>query len=109
MFARRLREARAGAGMSLDELGTVIGKDASTISRWENGSMRRTPSYDVLEKLETALGYDTLLDAAGYSLSTPEEPDAVDRELIAAIVNRVLDAQREQIATAIADELAERN
>ena len=53
-FADRLREARAAAGLTQEQLGFVLGITKSSVSAWENG--RETPSFKMLPELRRALG-----------------------------------------------------
>ena len=99
-FARRLREARAGSGLLLDEVATHVGKDPSTVSRWERGTAAQPPSRDVIAILEEVLGYEGLLAAAGYG---PTRTTGIDRGVVTQIVREVLDAQQERTADAIAE------
>ena len=39
MFGDLIRQCRTKSGLSITELGAQIGKDASTISRWERGAV----------------------------------------------------------------------
>ena len=98
-FARRLREARAGSGLGIAEVGEAIGRDGSTVSRWEKGTQTRPPSRALVVALEDVLGYDGLLEAAGYR----PQSAGVNRATVEEIVKRVLDAQRGDTAAAIAE------
>lgn len=48
-MARKLKEARKNAGLSVDEVGEAIDKSPKTISAWEVG--RGQPDADMLIKL----------------------------------------------------------
>jgi predicted transcriptional regulator/DNA-binding XRE family transcriptional regulator len=53
-IGRRLREIRTGQGMTLDEVGALIGRAASQVSVIENG--KREPKLSELQALARALG-----------------------------------------------------
>ena len=50
----RLKRLRKGQGLSADELGAMIGKDRSTIYRYERGDIE-SATIDVIPKLARAL------------------------------------------------------
>ena len=54
MIGLRMRERRKELKMSADELGKKLGKDRSTIYRYENGDIENLP-LDILEPIAAAL------------------------------------------------------
>ncbi len=83
MFGQRVRHFRKRAGMTLDDLGSLVGKPAPYLSLLENG--KREPKLGVINDLSVALGVD-----AG-ELLRPEAPTR-RAELVVAIER----AQRDQ-------------
>lgn len=51
-----LREAREAAGLTQKELGTLVGKDVTTIGKYENGT--RNPSAHTAQKIASVLRLD---------------------------------------------------
>jgi transcriptional regulator with XRE-family HTH domain len=54
-IGRRIKQRRKELGMSADKLGEVLGKDRSTIYRYEKGDIENLP-LDILEPIAKALG-----------------------------------------------------
>ena len=54
-IGKRIKERRKELGMSADELGQRLGKDRSTIYRYEKGDIENLP-LDILEPIAKALG-----------------------------------------------------
>jgi len=75
-IGRRIRHLRTGRGMTLDELGAVIGRAPSQVSLLENG--RREPKFSQLQAIARALGasLDDLLSG-----EAPSRRDALEIEL----------------------------
>lgn len=77
VWATYARRAREGAGMTRAELAERLGKDHSTIYRWETGSYR-PDSADTVAAWASAVGVplDEALAAAGLrpDLPPPQEP-----------------------------------
>lgn len=75
-FGQRLRHFRRRQGLTLDQLGAVVGKPAPYLSLLENG--KREPKLTVINKLATALSIapGVLLDA-----SPPNRRAALELEL----------------------------
>ncbi|WP_082516285.1 helix-turn-helix domain-containing protein [Cellulomonas sp. Leaf395] len=75
LLGRRIRHARTERGLTLDELGQLVGSTASQLSLVENG--RREPRLSLLQSLAAALGTTTtdLLDAAPPSRRAALEID----------------------------------
>jgi len=53
-IGQRIKQKRKELKMSADELGVLLGKDRSTIYRYENGEIENLP-LDVLEPIAAAL------------------------------------------------------
>lgn len=54
-IGERIKSRRKHLGMSADELGKKLGKDRSTIYRYEKGDIENLP-LDILEPIAKALG-----------------------------------------------------
>lgn len=54
MVGKRIKEKRKELGMSADTLGKLLGKDRSTIYRYEKGDIENMP-LDILEPIAKAL------------------------------------------------------
>lgn len=68
-----LKELRKAKGISLKELGSIVGVAESTMSLYENG--KRQPDYETLLKLAEFFGVtvDYLLRGSNESECLPEE------------------------------------
>jgi transcriptional regulator with XRE-family HTH domain len=53
-IGKRIKERRKELGMSADRLGELLGKDRSTIYRYEKGDIENLP-LDILEPIASAL------------------------------------------------------
>lgn len=53
-IGQRIKERRKALKMSADELGAKLGKDRSTVYRYENGDIENLP-IDILEPIAAAL------------------------------------------------------
>ena len=69
----KLKELRKAKGISLKELGSIVGVAESTMSLYENG--KRQPDYETLLKLAEFFGVtvDYLLRGSNESECLPEE------------------------------------
>lgn len=69
----KLKELRKAKGISLKELGSIVGAAESTMSLYENG--KRQPDYETLLKLAEYFGVtvDYLLRGESESERLPEE------------------------------------
>lgn len=76
----KLKELRKEKGISLKELGSIIGVAESTMSLYENG--KRQPDYETLLKLAEYFGVtvDYLLRGEGESERLPEELVILNRK-----------------------------
>ena len=75
----KLRELRKEKGISLKELGSIIGAAESTMSLYENG--KRQPDYETLLKLAEYFGV-----TVDYLLRGEDESERLPEELV--ILNR---------------------
>lgn len=71
-----LREARRRAGLSQQELAHRVGRPQQSIARWERG--RVEPSFETLEELVRACGWELLTDLAR---ADPEYEAEIRRQL----------------------------
>lgn len=53
-YSKIIREQRTRAGLTQEQLGTMLGVAPSTVNKWENG--KREPSFVMFEKLLTVTG-----------------------------------------------------
>ena len=53
-IGRRIKQRRKELGISADKLGEILGKDRSTIFRYEKGDIENLP-LDILQPIATAL------------------------------------------------------
>ena len=69
----KLKELRKAKGISLKELGSIVGVAESTMSLYENG--KRQPDYETLLKLAEVFGVpvDYVLRGSNESECLPEE------------------------------------
>lgn len=56
-FGKNLKKYREASGLSMAELGRLVGTDRSTICRYESGV--RTPRYDMMQAIAKALKVKT--------------------------------------------------
>lgn len=85
-IGQRIKARRKELGMTADELGEKLGKNRSTIYRYENGDIEKMP-LDYLEPIAKALSTTPqyLMD---WKESTAE--DAKKSDAMADITNRIL-------------------
>lgn len=76
----KLKELRKAKGISLKELGSIVGVAESTMSLYENG--KRQPDYETLLKLAEFFGV-----TVDYLLRGSNESECLPEELV--ILNRV--------------------
>lgn len=77
VLGRRLRHYRKEAGLTLDQLGEMVGKPAPYLSLLENG--KKEPRVTLIMELATALGVDV---AQILDLTPPTRRDALEVSLI---------------------------
>ena len=70
-IGQRIRERRKAMKMSVDELAARLGKDRSTVYRYENGEIENLP-LDMLEPIAKALDM-TPKELMGWDRSEKEE------------------------------------
>ncbi len=73
MFGRRVRHHRKERGLTLDELGVLVGKPAPYLSLLENG--KKEPKLGLITGLSDALGVDV---ATLMSVDPPSHRDALE-------------------------------
>ena len=54
-----LKEARESLGLTQQQLASLVGKDITTIGKYENG--KRRPSYETAKKISSILSIDWTL------------------------------------------------
>ena len=67
--ADRIRECREAAGMRVEDLARIIGKDRATVYRYEKGEIENYPT-EVIAKLAVALGV-----SPGYLMGWTDNKD----------------------------------
>lgn len=79
-IGKRIKQRRKELGISADKLGEILGKDRSTIFRYEKGDIENLP-LDILQPIATALG-TTPQYLMGWNdkTNTPEEPKLSEGE-----------------------------
>jgi transcriptional regulator with XRE-family HTH domain len=96
-FGRRLREARAKAGLSQSDLEEISGIPKARLSRYENGHV--APSIHTLERLARALG------VSQASLLDDERP--VLEEFLAVLQQRGVTIDSSERAVALGNAVAD--
>ena len=79
IIGKRIQQRRKELKMSADELARRLGKDRSTVYRYEKGDIENMP-LDILEPIATAL-QTTPQYLMGWSEKPKEKPTAKDDEL----------------------------
>ena len=87
MFASRLKDLRNRRGYTLEELGALVGRSKTQVTRWERGQI---PSADVVTKLATTFGV-----SADYLLGLVDRPtEYLHESALSSEERRLLDALR---------------
>ena len=89
-FARCLRERRAAAGLTQEELAEKIGRSVDMISRMERGT--NAASFETLERLGRALSVQPV-ELLG---AKPMTPTVVDKARV-RLIDQVLNANPAQL------------
>lgn len=76
-IGQRIKERRKALGISADALGKKLGKDRSTVFRYENGDIEKLP-IDILRPIAEAL-LTTPEYLMGWSENEKEQPTDTDR------------------------------
>ena len=90
-IGQRIRERRKAMKMSVDELAARLGKDRSTVYRYENGEIENLP-LDMLEPIAKALDM-TPKELMGWDQSEKEEVNKKNSDAIAGITMRMFEDQ----------------
>lgn len=89
---QRIRDARHKKGISMSELGDLVGTTAASISRYELG--QRTPSIETIKQIATALDVDAVqlmglsgdpTSVAGIVLEAAQEAVNAGREIFETV------------------------
>lgn len=79
-IGKRIKQRRKELGMSADKLGEILGKDRSTIFRYEKGDIENLP-LDILQPIAKALNTTpTYLMGWEDKKSTPEKTNLSEGE-----------------------------
>lgn len=87
MIGERIKKARMDRGYSLEELGKLVGKSYSTVSRYENDMVSKMDP-NLLNKFADALGLSIsyLLEEPGNYLEVHEVENLDEGEIIKVVV-----------------------
>lgn len=91
---KNLREARRAKGLTMKQLGQLLGVTESAISFYENG--KRQPSFELTGQMASILGV-----TVSYLLGEQEQaPPAIEEELDTALVGMLVDLTPEELQRA---------
>ena len=95
-IGKRIKQRRKELGMSADKLGEILGKDRSTIFRYEKGDIENLP-LDILQPIAKALNTTpTYLMGWEDKKSTPDEPKLTEgEELLLNLFRQIPEAQQQ--------------
>lgn len=88
-IGQRMKERRLALGMSADDLAAKLGKNRSTIFRYENGDIENLP-LDMLKPIATALSI-TPQELMGWETDEKEEENIKNSDAIAGITKRLFE------------------
>jgi transcriptional regulator with XRE-family HTH domain len=108
-LAQWLKRSRESAGLTLEEIGDVVGRSKGAISQWENG--RTEPSYwqvlAIYERTNRAVELPALADApVEVGLSASDAWLAKLSPSARALIDSVAEADQRSIAPAALDAIA---
>lgn len=104
-IGKRIKQRRKELGMSADKLGKMLGKDRSTIYRYEKGDIENLP-LDILQPIATAL-LTTPQYLMGWSDNTNSKPTPPDNELTGGLQKwielyyKLSDTTRDMLVTSL--------
>ena len=90
-IGERMKNRRKELKLSADELGARLGKNRSTIYRYENGDIENLP-FPMLEPIAKALEMDPR-DLVDWEYSEQEEENKKNSDAIADITKRMFEDQ----------------
>ena len=95
-IGKRIKQRRKELGMSADKLGELLGKDRSTIFRYEKGDIENLP-LDILKPIAIALKTTpTYLMGWEDKKSTPDEQTLTEGEqLLLNLFRQIPEAQQQ--------------
>ena len=88
-IGQRMKARRKELKLSAEEVAARLGKDRSTIYRYENGFIENLP-FPMLEPIAKALEMDPM-DLVGWEESEQEEENKKNSDAIADITNRLFE------------------
>lgn len=88
-IGQRMKERRKALKMSADELAQRLGKDRSTIYRYENGEIENLP-LDMLEPIAQALEIEPQ-ELLGWDQSEKEETNKKNSDVMADITLKMFE------------------
>ena len=96
-IGKRIKQRRKELGMSADKLGEILGKDRSTIFRYEKGDIENLP-LDILQPIAKALNTTpTYLMGWEDKKNTPEEPKLTEGEKLLLDLFRQVPEDQQQL------------
>lgn len=97
-IGKRIKQRRKELGMSADQLGEILGKDRSTIFRYEKGDIENLP-LDILQPIAKALNTTPqyLMGWSDGKINTPEEPKLTEGEELLLNLFRKVPADKQEL------------
>ena len=96
-IGKRIKQRRKELGMSADKLGEILGKDRSTIFRYEKGDIENLP-LDILQPIAKALNTTpTYLMGWEDKKSTPDEQTLTEGEKMLLDLFRRVPADKQEL------------
>lgn len=98
-IGQRIKNRRKELKMSADRLGEILGKDRSTIYRYESGDIENLP-LDILEPIATALNTTPRYLMGWEDIEkeiAPEEPQLTEGEKILLNLFRQIPEEQQQV------------
>jgi transcriptional regulator with XRE-family HTH domain len=90
-IGQRIRARRKEIGMSADALGKKLGKDRSTVFRYEKGDIEKVP-IDILEPIAEALN-----TTPAYLMGWEEEIESAPKEMAERHFEMIIDEDLNEI------------
>ena len=97
-IGKRIKQRRKELGMSADKLGEILGKDRSTIFRYEKGDIENLP-LDILQPIAKALNTSPayLMGWENNKKTSPEEPKLTEGEKLLLNLFRQIPEEQQQV------------
>ena len=97
-IGKRIKQRRKELGMSADKLGEILGKDRSTIFRYEKGDIENLP-LDILQPIAKALNTTPtyLMGWEDKKANTPDEQTLTEGEQLMLNIFRMIPEAQQQV------------